>query len=146
MIDTYYGLESAIIARLKECVPEIQDIYTPFSIDDITQMVTVSPSISVIYMEERVGESVGQGKANVVYQQWLVVLAVSDASAQLQTTSAIRAKAAPLAVSILRALQGFNPNLKGFRELKRVTAPVSGGYSAGYAYFPFMFEAQLIVV
>jgi hypothetical protein len=74
-----------------------------------------------------------------------VVLAIHDASAQLEYTHSIREKASPLIVKLLAALQGFNPNVNGARELRRVTASVRGGSSAGFAYFPFMFETQIFI-
>lgn len=147
MTNQYFAVGDAIVSQLRSNFSddELIAIYTPFDIDDVAQVVNASPSACVIYLGDRVGDDAGRGKVTTVYQQWLVVLAIHDASAQLEYTHSIREKASPLIVKLLAALQGFNPNVDGVRELRRVTASVRGGSSAGFAYFPFMFETQLFL-
>ena len=90
------------------------------------------------------GETGSSGKITEIFQQWLVVLVVNDASAQSDETMSIRQKADPLICALLSALQGFNPNLKHYRPLKRVEAGVKVGSLSGSAYFPFLFESQVM--
>lgn len=140
----YFALEPAIKARVEAEMPELEEVYTPFSVDQMLQLTNASPSVSIIYAGDRVGDSAGNGKANAVYQQWLVVLSVNEASAQLGDTSDIRTIAAPLIAKLLCALQGWWPDIAPFQELSRVNAGVSvGSDDSGNGYFPFLFESQM---
>lgn len=143
MPENYFALEDAIKEKLTG-IDGIYDIHTPFSVDDMLEGSISGQSISIIYVDDRVGDSVGNGKANTVYQQWLVVLCISDAGSQLENTSQLRREASPYITEILKRLQGFDPNIQGFRPLKRVTANVSPMSSSGFQWFPFLFESQLI--
>ena len=60
MPSNYFALEPAIKGRLAG-IDSIQAIYTPFSVDDMLESTAVAPSISVIYVDDRVGESAGNG-------------------------------------------------------------------------------------
>lgn len=142
----YFALEPAIVERLKDQIPELEDVYTPFSVDNMLELTNNAVAAHVIYAGDRVGDSVGNGRANAVYQQWLVVLAVRDDGAQSGQTQSLRAIAAPLIVKLLRALQGFNPQISGYRALQRTNDGVGIGHSAGFGYFPYLFESQMLVV
>lgn len=143
MQSEYFALEPAIVERLKD-IEGILAINTPFSVDDMLQVVNVSPSLNVIYVGDQVGESAGRGRSAPITQQWLVVLAVQDASAQLEATSNIRKIADPFIREILAKMQGFDPNIAGYRPFDRVNAGVQVGSAAGFAYFPFLFESQMM--
>ena len=146
MPKNYYALGPAIKQRIQTCVDGLTAIHTPFSVEDMLKMNSSSPSVSVIWVDERVGESVGRGRVAPVYQQWLVVFSIQDASAQLQDTESIREKASPFITQLLEALMGWNPDILGFKPLDRINAGVPPGSSAGFAYFPFLFESQMLVV
>ena len=141
----YFALEPVIVDRIKSAMPEIDEVYTPFSVDEMLELTNSPISAHVIYVGDRVGESVGQGKANSVYQQWLVVLAINDPGAQQQQTKTLRATAAPLINKLLGAMQGFDPQVTRYRPFKRTNDGVGVGHSAGFAYFPFMIESQMLV-
>ena len=143
MQSDYFALEPVIVERLKD-IEGILAINTPFSIDDMLQVVNVSPSLNVIYVGDQVGESVGRGRSASITQQWLVVLAVQDASAQLEETSNIRKIADPFIREILAKMQGFDPKVTGYRPFERVNVGVQVGSAAGFAYFPFLFESKLL--
>lgn len=143
MLSDYFAVEPKIVELLKTN-EGILAINTPFSVDDMLQITNVAPALNVIYVGDRVGDSAGQGKANTVTQQWLIVLVVRDASSQLDETSNIRKEADPLIRELLSKMQGFNPNVTGFRPFLRVDAGVQIGSSAGFAYFPFLFETKFI--
>ncbi len=142
----YFALEPAIVARLTDQLPELEVVYTPFSVDNMLELTNAAIAAHVIYAGDRVGESVGNGRANAVYQRWLVVLAIRDDSAQLEQTQSIRAIAAPLIIKLLRALQGFNPQISGYRALQRTDDGVGVGHAPGFGYFPYLFESQMLVV
>ena len=143
MLSDYFAVEPKIV-ELIETNKDILAVNTPFSVDDMLQITNIAPALNVIYVGDRVGESAGQGRANMVTQQWLIVLAVRDASSQLDQTSNIRKEADPLIRELLSKMQGFNPNVAGFRPFERVDAGVQIGSSAGFAYFPFLFEIKFI--
>lgn len=142
----YFAMEPVIVARLKSEIPELEEVYTPFSVDDMLQLTNVSPSVSIIYVGDRVGDSAGAGKASQVYQQWLMVLSINDATAQLEQTNSIRASAAPLIFKLLKAFQGYRPGIVPYGAFKRANAGVEvGSDGAGNAYFPFLFEIEVYV-
>lgn len=143
MQNKYFELEPVLEQRIKS-IGEIEAVYTPFSVDDLFEMPINNNAVGIIYVGDRVGESAGAGKASEIFQQWLVVLVVSDASAQFEKTMSIRQKADPLICALLSALQGFNPSLRHYRPLKRVEAGVKVGSLSGSAYFPFLFESQVL--
>lgn len=143
MLSDYFAVEPKIV-ELLETNKDILAVNTPFSVDDMLQITNVAPALNVIYVGDRVGDSVGQGQANTVTQQWLIVLAVRDASSQLDQTSNIRKEADPLIRELLNKMKGFNPNVAGFRPFVRVDPGVQIGSSAGFAYFPFLFETKFI--
>lgn len=143
MPSNYFALESTLKSRLAG-IDSIQAIYTPFSVDDMLESTAVAPSISVIYVDDRVGESVGNGSASIVYQQWLIVLCVEDAGSQLEDTTQIRNAASPMIIEILKRMQGFNPDVLGFRQFKRANAGVQHMSAAGKLWLPYLFECQMI--
>ena len=103
MLNDYFALEEPLVNQLKT-IDGIEEVYTHFSVEDMMTGVTIKPSISVIYVDDRVGDSAGNGKANIIYQQWLVVLAVEDASSQLEQTYQVRKSASPFIKKILNKL------------------------------------------
>lgn len=143
MPNNYFALEPIIKEHLQD-IDLIQAIYTPFSVDDMLQATAVAPSISIIYVDDRIGESAGNGAASVVYQQWLVVLCVEDAGSQLEDTTLIRNAASPMIIEILKRMQGFNPEAAGFKQFKRANAGIQHMSAAGKLWLPYLFECQLI--
>ena len=145
MLNDYFALEDEIVNRIKAEVPNIDEVLTPFFVESLFSMTPVNTAIAVIYVGDRVGESAGNGRATTVHQQWLVVLVVSDPASQLDQTTSIRKIADPHIRSILKALQGFKPNLLGVSPLVRVSAGVNFAGKAGRVYFPFLFESKFTV-
>ena len=143
MPSNYFALEPIIKEHLQD-IDSIQAVYTPFSVDDMLESTAVAPSISIIYVDDRIGESAGNGAASVVYQQWLVVLCVEEAGSQLEDTTLIRNAASPMILEILKRMQGFNPEILGFKQFKRANAGVQHMSAAGKLWLPYLFECQLI--
>ena len=143
LITDYFAAEQAIVDKLRGDVPELKEIYTPFSIADMLEASQSSPCVHVIYAGDKPqADPAGRGAAGSVNQQWMVVLAVRSAKAQLQQTKEIRGQAGALVPKILGALQGWAP-VEWMRPLSRVGGPPAG-YSSSFAYFPFMFEGRII--
>lgn len=149
-ITNYFAVEPIIVGHIANSIPELIEVNTPFNIDDLLNNVNGTPSVSVIYYGDRMGDVVGKGSVTSQYQQWLIVLAVRDAMAQSRNTNSIRAYANPFILKLLGCMQGFDPktfdpDLKAYRHFKRADSPVTAGSDSGFAYFPFMFEVQMFV-
>lgn len=144
MINQYFALEPIIVDALKAEFDAIP-IYTPFNIEQMLTMSNDDVSLHVIYFDDRVADDAGQGRASVIYQQWLVVLCIRDATAQLQHTNAIRTKAQPHIKKLLGVMQGLDPKLIGAKRFKRVNSPVRAGGQSSFCYLPFMFEIPLLI-
>lgn len=144
-ITNYFAVEPLIVEHLKATMTNIESVNTPFNIDDMINNSNSDRTISVIYYGDRMGESSGKGKMVNQYQQWLIVLTVRDAGAQSGYTNSIREYANPFILELLEAMQGYDPDIKAYRQFKRTDSPVTAGSDAGFAYFPFMFETQMFI-
>lgn len=144
LIENYFEAEEAIVERLGG-IAGIKKIYTPFDVSGAIESSQASPAIHIIYMGDRIdgddGQKAGSGASRVVHQQWLIVLAVRTAAAQLQHTTQIRIDAGKLIPLILNALQGWQP-VPWVRPLVRIAGP-QVGYSSSFSYFPFAFEGRV---
>lgn len=144
VIDDYFAVEPILVGHIQNAMSDdLSEVNTPFTIEDMLQAANNTPSISVIYFDDRVGDSAGNGKITSIYQQWLIVLCLQDAEAQLQNTNSIRKTADPFIRKLLDTLQGFDPKVKGYRPFKRTNCPVRIGGQSSFAYFPFLFETQI---
>ena len=141
----YFALEQPIVDQLKT-IDGIEAVYTHFSIEDMMQGTAASPSVSVIYIDDRIGETLNNGQVNCIYQQWLIVLAVEEAGSQLENTIEIRKKASPFIIEVLKKLQGFDADLAGVDVLQRANAGVQHMSAAGKLWIPFLFEAKIFNV
>ena len=141
----YFALEQPIVDQLK-IIDGIKAVYTHFSIEDMMQGTAASPSVSVIYIDDRIGETLNNGQVNCIYQQWLIVLAVEEAGSQLENTIEIRKKASPFIIEVLKKLQGFDADLVGVDVLQRANAGVQHMSAAGKLWMPFLFEAKIFNV
>lgn len=145
LIVNYFEAEVAIVEKLTNAVPEAAKVFTPFSIADMVESSQPNVCLHVIYFGDKVQPpEVGQNSKTFVNQQWLVVLAVRHPNAQLQDTQIIRETSGLIIPKILEALQGWQP-VTWMRPLVRSSSPVVAGYSAAFAYFPFMFEGRIII-
>ena len=141
----YFALEQPIVDQLKT-IDGIKAVYTHFSIEDMMQGTAASPSVSVIYIDDRSGGTLNNGQVNCIYQQWLIVLAVEEAGSQLDNTIDIRKKASPYIIEVHKKLQGFDADLVGVDVLQRANAGVQHMSAAGKLWMPFLFEAKIFNV
>ena len=149
-INDYFAVEPVIVEHIKNNMTDLLDVDTPFDIDDMLESSNDTPSVSVIYYGDRMGESSTSGKVTTQYQQWLIVLKVRDAKAQGKNTNDLRAYANPFILQLLSCMQGFDPKkylpeLVAYRQFKRADSPVGVGSDAGFGYFPFLFEIQMFI-
>lgn len=145
-VDNYFALEGDILNRIKAMLPEVDEVVTPFNVDDLFESIVGDVGIGIIYVGDRIADTSGDGKVNAIYQQWLIALGVSDASSQLSETASIRQIADPYIRKILSAMQGYQPDIVGYKRFQRVDAGVTVGrvVESGRAFFPFLFESQMI--
>ena len=143
MSESYFALEPVIVKALQDNIPEIKTIHTPFNIEEMLGITNEEVALSVIYFDDRVAGNAGQGQVSTIYQQWLVVLSVREASSQLQQTNAIRELAAPHIQKVLKVMSGRDPEIAGFDVFKRTNSPVRSGGQTGHFYFPMMFECLM---
>ncbi len=145
MITDYFAVEPLIVEHIKASMTDLNEVNTPFNIDDMLDNANNDKTVSVIYYGDRMGDVSGKGKVTSQYQQWLVVLTVRDAGAQSGDTNSIRQYANPFILKLLAAMQGFDPKVKAYRHFLRTDSPVTAGSEAGFAFFPFLFEIQMFV-
>jgi hypothetical protein len=144
LITDYFAVEPLIVDRIKNALPELKAVYTPFQVGDMMELSQVSPCAHVIWRGDGVNTAQGAGKGVVVPvdQRWLVVLAIRHAGAQLQNTTILRSNAGVLIPTLLGALQGWQP-VNWMRPLERVPGPPAGN-SPTFGYFPFLFSGRII--
>lgn len=145
MITDYFAVEPLIVEHIKASMSDLNEVNTPFDIADMLDNANTDKTVSVIYYGDRMGDVSGKGKVTSQYQQWLVVLTVRDAGAQSGDTNSIRKYANPFILQLLAAMQGFDPKVTAYRHFFRNDCPVTVGSSAGFSYFPFLFEIQMFV-
>ncbi len=139
-MENYFEAEDPIVNRLKEATG-IKHVFTPFDLEGMQESSQPSPSLHVIYAGDVLGDAPAAKDKQFVGQRWMVVLAVRSAKAQLKDTTELRATAGQTIPLLLKALQGWAP-VASMRPLGRVAGPPPG-YSAAFAYFPFMFEGRI---
>lgn len=141
----YFEVEPILVEHIRTNVDNLLVVDTPFDINDMLDNCNETPSVSVIYYGDRMGEVSAHGALNSQYQQWLIVLKLNDPMAQSGDTNSLRELANPFILQLLGCMQGFNPELTKYRRFRRVDCPVGVGSSSGFGYFPFLFEIQMFV-
>lgn len=105
----------------------------------------LSPALHVLYAGDQIPGSpdsgTDDGYAQVVTQQWMVIVAVRDVQ-DMQGGTGVRATAGPLIADVLGRLSGWEPG-PGFTPMRRVQAP-GPRYVDGFGFFPLMFVTQLL--
>lgn len=141
MIENWFALEPLLVERIKSRVPT--DVLVAGIQDEsgVSEATLGNAAILIMYHGDRPGDSAGHGAASIDYQQWLIWVAVKNAT-QGDGGAAKRASAGRLIVQVKRALSGWEPN-DDFDALKKIPAP-RPGYTAAFGYFPLAYETYLI--
>lgn len=147
MIADYLAAEALIIARLTAQVPELRAVLGAAELDGLAEAQQQTPNAQVLYEGDALpgaeGSRAGNAAAQVVLQRWLVIVCVRNRR-DAKAGAGARQAAGPIVSKVIAALQGHQLSTD-FRALRRITPPRSApGYSAGFAYFPLAFEAQLM--
>ena len=59
VIQDYFAVEPILVEKIKTAMPDLVDVNTPFTIEAMLEGSNNAPSVSVIYFDDRVSESVG---------------------------------------------------------------------------------------
>jgi hypothetical protein len=100
----------------------------------------VTPAIYVVYQGKTLLSA--QGTKTREAHRWAVVLTIKNAADQT-TTAALNSVAGLYLAQIQASLLGFTP--EGAMEALTEVSPPPPYYSSGFAYFPLMFEARVLL-
>ena len=143
-------IEGLIIERLKAVVgpgnPDSTKRLAKFVYDQteytaVEEESQLVPSLAVIYNGYRSLGSVGNGSAQAVEFEFLVVVVTSSSRDTLRNTGS-KAQASPLFGATLSALTGWKP-MRGCKALLLTDAPGAGISKAGFAYTPLAFKTTV---
>jgi hypothetical protein len=146
----YLAAEALIIARLGAAQDgEIDPPARALGAADLAgveESAQVAPAYQVLYRGDVfAGEGDSEGGTQVVFQEWMTVIAVRNVRGG-RTGAGARAEAGPLIARALRLLNGHQLSA-GFSPLKRVLPGPAPAYSdAGFAYFPIVHRTQIVTV
>ena len=147
MIDNYLKIEGLLKEKLRDCVSDAKAVYSVSDLAAIQEKAQVTPALHVLYSGDQLpgadGNQTGTGRGQMVFQRWMVVIAVRNVR-DVQGGEGVRESAGALISSVIKAVQGWNPSCE-FRNFKRVSAPTPV-FNAGFGYFPLAFEIQLVTV
>lgn len=147
MITDYLSAEPLIVDRLRLQVAAVPDpnVMTAADLSGVEQRAQHTPALHIIYDgDEPAGES-GQseaGDAQVIWQRWLVVVAVRNVRDTTGGAGA-RAMAGPLLVSVIQALAGWRPSVD-HSPMIRSSAP-RPVFDAGFAYYPQLYRTAIVL-
>lgn len=143
----YLALEPAIIDRLKQKVPLVNemDILPAASLEGVLEKSQRTPALHVVYCGSRQGtgpnSNAGHGGKQTVYQRWMVVV-VDRSVAGDQSGVATRTRAGSIIGQMLEAIQGFDAGIPGIGPPSRVAEPMPV-FRNGFGYFPHLFENKI---
>lgn len=141
-MSNFLSLETAIVERLRDRLPDFVGVYTRAELADINEGNQPSPAVHVIYQGYSVTETRPDGRAARLRQTWTAVVAVRNARAQV-TLEAARADAGAIATAVLSALMGWAPDAQTLPA--QLTNSVAPGAAAGFFYLPLAFEFEFVV-
>lgn len=118
-------------------VTGLKKVYCSADMAEVTDKTQVTPCAHVIYLGDKVPESVAAGSLTHVTQTWMIVLAV-----RLSRESS--KEAGQLLARTLRAVQK-NSFVQGIGPLNRVNATARPLLKGGFGYYPLAFEVKFRV-
>ena len=141
----FLALEPLLVARLTEQLADLSPKVHVMSAADlagVTEATQITPAVHVVYQGYRVTETRLDGTVVRMEQTWLATVATRNVK-NTRTGAAARAEAGLIAGRVAQALMGFKPALAS-KPLRLVNGP-GAGFSAGFAYLPLAFEAELVL-
>lgn len=139
---SHFAVGIAIRDRLAGAMPELKQVRLAASLAEIADWQPSSPAVWVVWGGDRIGDTGGSGRAQIVRQEWIVALIVRNVR-DVASGGGVVEEAGPLVSRLLALLMGWTPDAPvGCRPLERINAPAPG-YGAGYGYFPVAFAAAI---
>ncbi|OBS10788.1 phage tail terminator protein [Acidihalobacter prosperus] len=143
---TYLDAETQIVALLQAAkIANVRTILTAGDLATVQENQQITPALHVIYNGESVPSASDMrgtyGSPQVVYQQWLVVIAVRNVK-KIREGEGAREDAGPIMNAVIKALQGVQLSADFPRHLRRATPP-KPKYTTGFAYFPLAFTLEV---
>jgi hypothetical protein len=142
-MNDYFMAEKLIVDHLKVEVPEVNGrVFTLSSVDQVSNEQQSTPALHVLHGGDILGKSGSGGQSQTFDQIWIVVVAVKHAKAQ-KSGELLREIAGPIIFKVLRALQGFQPNI--YCEPMHRMEAAEPEYKSGFAFFPYAFTTKIVI-
>jgi len=147
----WLAAEPALVARLKDQVPELRGVFTASDTQSLVGTASKAPinqaptpAAHVLYMGDLpIGNAVGQGEAQMLEQHWMIGLMIQNYR-DPKTGAAARTQASALIPKVLKAINGWDPSIPGLRRFRRGGSPTPPNYADnGSAFFPMIFTARI---
>lgn len=132
----FLALEGAIVARLRQQLPELQAVMTAEQLDGVQQTAQHTPAAHVLFTGYT---PVNTQRDDVIQvgQSWTVVLVTRSVQQHTDT------RRGGYQSRIISALHGWKP--AGARTaLRLASAPIPPSYGPGVAYLPVAFDTTVI--
>lgn len=138
----YLAAEELIITRLGPSGKNVtRHILSATDLAGVDEQKQLTPAVFVLYDGDRLGDSAGRNSGQMIYQKWLLIVAVRNVKGQ-KTGKGARDEAGPIITKVLDAMLGWSPGTD-YQPMQRVVAPRPGYSPGGYAYFPLAFETRV---
>lgn len=137
---TFLALESVLVERLKNELPENVHVLTAAELSGVKENNQSVPAVHVIYGPSPVKAVNPNGRSALIEQTWYTVVAVRNVRNVREGTDA-RIDASELADKVLAALMGWKAT-PADQPLMLATPPLPG-YSAGFMYLPLAWKAEV---
>ncbi|MDD5272898.1 MAG: hypothetical protein PHU14_09290 [Methylovulum sp.] len=141
----YLSAGQLIVARLRDQLTEVPtpNIRVALSLDWLVKN-ALHPSIGVVYHDDKVDTGPGgenkNGKSQVVWQIWLVLVSVRNVA---DAGGAAQAEAGQILAHVISVLQGYEIR-KELNPLSRVPNIYRKSENNGFVHFPLMFATKVI--
>ena len=142
----YFSLEPLLIQRLKDAaIPGVRMVYSSAELAKVDEKMQITPALHVLFHGDNVLEGQGKqaekGKKQAVSQQWMVVVAVNNAT-QTNPATEMNKQAGQIISQVLTQLAGWRPD-QDHGELHRINGP-GPDRRAGFAYYPLVFKSTVV--
>lgn len=141
-MSNFFGIEQALIERIREQVPGLADVG---SVSKLAGYADVpSPAVYVMPDDAEVEGGPNDGAVQVIRQRWQVVVTVAhmqDVLTEDYDTTAKRA--GEILYQVCQALIGWRPASGWERFALRAMLPPQ--YDPGYGDFPALFETGFVI-
>ncbi|MDR1889647.1 MAG: hypothetical protein LBQ81_09770 [Zoogloeaceae bacterium] len=132
-----------LIARLKDRCPSVKGrVLSSGDLAGVKEVAQVAPALHVLLQGYTPLETLPGGDVRWA-ETWNVVAVVKHAARQGRAGSQAEA-AEPILREVMAALSGWHPGYPAANGPLKAVSGFFPGFSAGYAYFPLAFLAQVV--